>query len=196
MTTMRFPLAFPLLLCLLLPGLAGAEESPAEMVRAEVAKVLAIVKDQGLGASARRHTISERIASRFDFEAMSQSILAVHWSKASPEQRERFITLYKKLLENIYVSAIETHTTQVVKVGGERYRGENATVIVTIQRDNGSDVPLLFKLKPHGDSWLVYDANVEGLSLVSHYRDRFGAIAASEGIDGVLAHLEEQTRDS
>ena len=175
------------------PAGAAAAESPAELVRAEVAEVLAIVKDENISKAARRARLTRRIASRFDFESMAQSILATHWKKASVDEREVFIDLFKRLLEQTYVSAIERHTTEKVRVGGERYRNGNATVIVTIEREDHSDVPLLFKLKPDGESWIVYDANVEGLSLVSHYRDSLGAIAAREGMSGVLAHLEEKT---
>ena len=171
----------------------AAAESPAELVRAEVAEVLAIVKDESISRSARRARLTRRIASRFDFESMAQSILATHWRKASVEEREAFIELFTRLLEQTYVSAIERHTTETVRVGGERYRDGNATVIVTIEREDRSDVPLLFKLKPDGDGWIVYDANVEGLSLVSHYRDSLGAIAVREGMPGVLAHLEART---
>lgn len=169
-----------------------AAESPAELVRAEVAAVLAVVKDESLSASERHEKVTQRIATRFDFDAMAQSILSTHWKDASEEERATFVALFQRQLEKIYVTAIESHTTEVVRVGGERFRDGNATVIVTIMRDDRSDVPLLFKLKPEGSGWIVYDANVEGLSLVAHYRDSLGAIAARDGMAGVLAHLEEK----
>ncbi len=180
-------------LALSAPAGAAAADSPAELVRAEVAEVLAIVKDESISKATRRARLTRRIASRFDFESMAQSILATHWKKASADERAVFIDLFKRLLEQTYVSAIERHTTETVRVGGERYRDGNATVIVTIEREDHSDVPLLFKLRPEGESWIVYDANVEGLSLVSHYRDSLGAIAARDGMRGVLAHLQEKT---
>jgi len=182
-----------LTLSLWIPTGAAAAESPAELVRSEVAQVLAIVKDESISPEARRAQLTRRIAARFDFESMAQSILATHWKKASADEREAFIDLFKLLLEQTYVSAIERHTTETVRVGGERYRNGNATVIVTIEREDHTDVPLLFKLKPDGDGWMVYDANVEGLSLVSHYRDTLGAIAAREEMPGVLAYLEAKT---
>ena len=192
---LTLPVAVLLLAVATLRG-AHAADSPAELVRTEVAAVLAVVKDQSLSAGDRHAAITQRIASRFDFEAMSQSILSRHWQDASADQRQAFIQLFQRLLEQIYVSAIESHTTEVVQVGGERIRDGNATVIVTIMRTDRSDVPLLFKLKPDGPGWIVYDANVEGLSLVSHYRDSLGAIAARDGMDGVLAYLREKTGES
>ena len=67
-----------LLLAVLACAPALAEESPAQMVRAEVAKVLAIVKDPEIAPQERRARLTQRIAERFDFDGMSQSILTTH----------------------------------------------------------------------------------------------------------------------
>ena len=60
-----------------LPALA--EESPAALVRGEVDQVLRIVQDRSVSDATRRERLRERIGRSFDFEAMSQSILATHW---------------------------------------------------------------------------------------------------------------------
>jgi phospholipid transport system substrate-binding protein len=161
-----------------------------EIVRQEVATVLQILDDKKLDAASRSARISDRIARGFDFDDMSQSILAVNWKDATDPQKARFKSLLRLTLERKYIVAMQKRTTEVVKVGGERIRGDRASVIVTIERDKGGDIPLLFKLKRTGDGWKAYDANVEGLSLVQHYRERYAAIAASDGIAGVLAHME------
>ena len=75
-------------------------------------------------------------------------------------------------------------------VGGERVSGDAATVIVTILRRDGSDVPLLFKLRRGQVGWRAYDANIEGVSLVSNYRISFAEIVKNRGVEGLLVHLE------
>jgi phospholipid transport system substrate-binding protein len=177
-------------LMLFAPAAATAAETrPVELVRAEVAALLAVLDDKTLDAVQRRQALSDRIAKRFDLLDMAQRILAVNWAKATPDQRAAFVTLFRGVLEKKYVDAIAKRTTETVRVGGERVRGDFATVIVTIERGQGADIPLLFKLKRTDDGWIAYDANVEGLSLVQHYRERFGAIAKNKGIEGVLEHL-------
>ena len=172
----------------------AAETRPVELVRAEVAALLAVLDDKTLDAEQRRQALSDRIAKRFDLLDMAQRILAVNWAKATPDQRATFVTLFRGVLEKKYVDAIAKRTTETVRVGGERVRGDFATVIVTIERGQGADIPLLFKLKRTDDGWIAYDANVEGLSLVQHYRERFGAIAKNKGIEGVLEHLRSAAR--
>ena len=177
-------------LMLFAPAVATAAQTrPVELVRAEVAALLAVLDDKTLDAVQRRQALSDRIAKRFDLLDMAQRILAVNWAKATPDQRAAFVTLFRAVLEKRYVDAIAKRTTETVRVGGERVRGDFATVIVTIERGQGADIPLLFKLKRMDDGWIAYDANVEGLSLVQHYRERYGAIAKNKGIEGVLEHL-------
>lgn len=183
-------------LAILFASLAGAtalaEEGPANLVRAEVTRVLAVVQDKSLDVEARRAKLRQIIGARFDFEDMSQRVLAVHWEKATPQQREEFVRLFKKLLEVTYFRAIESYTSETVNVGGERLQGDNATVIVTIVRQDGTDIPLLLKLKKNGPGWLAYDANIEGVSLVNNYRNSFGEVARNYGMDGLLMDIQRR----
>jgi phospholipid transport system substrate-binding protein len=40
----------------------------------------------------------------------------------------------------------------------------------------------------------VIDVNVEGVWLVSNYRNQFGSIAASEGIEGLIKKMQERVK--
>ena len=168
----------PIVLLLGLSQTAVAQEArPVELVQREVSAILSVLDDKSLDATTRKQVLSDRIARNFDFDDMSRSILAVNWKDATEDQKARFKALFQTVLANKYVSAIQKRTTETVNVGGERIRGDRASVIVTIERGANSDIPLLFKLKRLEDRWVAYDANVEGLSLVQHYRSEFATIA-------------------
>ncbi len=180
-----------LVLVLFIPTVLAAE-SPGSILSKDVTAVLAVAQDDTLDRATRRARLSAILIARFDVEAMAQSILAVNWSEATAEQRVRFVALLTRLLEDTYVGAIESYTTETVRVGGERIRGDGATVIVTIVRRDGTDIPLLFQLRKGADGWRAYDANIEGVSLVSNYRGSFADIVKNRGVEGLLAHLEQQ----
>ena len=57
---------------------------------------------------------------------------------------------------------------------------------MTVVREDGTDIPLLLKLKKIGPGWLAYNANIEGVSLVNNYRKSFGEVARNYGMDGLL----------
>ena len=180
-----------LALVLFTPGVF-AVESPGNVLKRDVTKVLAVAMDESLDRATRRVRLSAILAARFDVEAMAQSILAVNWSHATPGQRAHFVELLTRLLEETYIGAIESYTTETVRVGGERIRADGATVIVTIVRRDGTDIPLLFKLRKGDGGWRAYDANIEGVSLVSNYRGSFAEVVKNRGIEGLLEHLEQR----
>ena len=44
--------------------------------------------------------------------------------------------------------------------------------------------------------WRVIDINVEGVWLVSNYRNQYGSIAAQEGIDGLIRQMKSRLTDN
>lgn len=181
-----------IVLAFMMPSSVIADESPASIVRAEVASVLAIVQDRSLDTETRRSKLRRIIRKRFDFRDISQRVLAVNWERATLQQRDQFVSLFTRLLENTYFRVIESYNSETVNVGGERVQGDTATVIVTIVREDGTDIPLLLKLKRIGANWIAYDANIEGVSLVSNYRTSFGEVVSKHGIIGLLEDLKQR----
>ena len=61
-----------------------------------------------------------------------------------------------------------------------------ATRIVT---KNGTEVPIDYRLLKKGDRWLVYDVNIEGVSLVSNYRTQFNKIIQTASFADLIQKL-------
>lgn len=173
-----------------------AGESPTVVVKEGVTEVVAMVKDTSLDQIARRDRMRTSIASRFDFNTMSRSILAQNWKKASDQQRSRFIVLLRTLLEDTYMAAIESYTSEQINFGNEKIKGKRAVVNVSILLTSGAEAPLLFKLRDKNGEWIVYDVVIEGVSLVSTFRSNFGSIVKREGVDGLLDRLEQKMEQS
>ena len=55
------------------------------------------------------------------------------------------------------------------------------------------EVQIIYRLRNLKDQgWKVIDVNVEGVWLVSNYRNQYGSIAAQEGIGGLIRRMEER----
>lgn len=171
---------------------AATGQTPEEQVRETVGVVLAALENENLNAEERRTQISDSIGKRFNFTAMGRSILALNWKKASPEQRERFVNAFRKLLENTYVVSVESYKGETVRVDKEKITERNASVdtyIVQPQRE----IPVTYKFKQAKDgSWYAYDVVIEGVSMISNYRSSFRSIVNRQGMDGLLAQLEKK----
>ncbi len=173
-------------------AVAVDRSSPTGVVQTVVDKVLTALKDDSLEQETRRAKIRELIAPHFDFQAMSRSILAKNWKKASRVQRDRFIELFSNLLENTYIVAMEAYTNQKIVIAGEKRKGKRALVKTVIKQDTGVATPINYRMRQNADGWYAYDVVIEGVSLVSNYRSTFRTIVKRDGMDGLLAQLAEK----
>jgi phospholipid transport system substrate-binding protein len=176
-------------------AVGAASNSPTEQVQTVVDEVISLLKDDSLSKQQRRDQIRATIAPHFDFEAMSQSILALNWKKANPEQRARFVELFQQLLENTYIVAMESYSGETVRYGKEKLDGQKASVETFIVRPTGVETPVVYKLKLNHDRWLAYDVIAEGISLIRNYRTSFRSIAGKDGMEGLLRQLESKVAE-
>ncbi|MES9969329.1 MAG: ABC transporter substrate-binding protein [Candidatus Thiodiazotropha sp.] len=170
---------------------ATAKVTPSERIEETVNQVLKVLKDPSLGRQDRRDQVKEIVRRRFDYESMSQVILAANWRKATKPQREQFITLFRELLEQTYFSAIDTYSDQSVRMGRERTKGKLANVQTFIVAAN-KELAVSYKMRFRNDDWYAYDVAVDGVSLVSNYRTSFRNLVKSKGMEGLLAELAQK----
>jgi phospholipid transport system substrate-binding protein len=167
---------------------AAAAITPSDRVKQTVDSVLEVLQNPSLGSIERRDQVRDIVRQRFDYESMSQVILATNWRSATPPQREQFITLFRELLEQTYFSAMDSYDNQKVRMGRERQKGKIAEV-QTFVTSASKEVPVSYKLRLRNDDWYAYDVSVDGVSLVSNYRTSFRNLVKEKGMDGLLAEL-------
>jgi phospholipid transport system substrate-binding protein len=172
-------------------SLPAAAVTPSDRIKETVDNILVVLKNPALDKSQRRVHVREIVRQRFDYESMSQVILAKSWRTASLPQREQFITLFRELLEQTYYSAMDSFNDQTVRMGRERQKGKLAEVQTYIV-SSGKEVPVSYKLRKRKDDWYAYDVTVDGVSLVSNYRTSFRNLVKQKGMDGLLAELAEK----
>jgi phospholipid transport system substrate-binding protein len=188
----RSRLIAPALFALLfvLPSSSPAA-SPRTEVKATVDQVIATLKDETLGAVARREKLTSIIRPRFDFRIMSQSVLGVNWRRATETQKRRFIDLFSELLKSTYVSKIEQYTNERVDYGEERIEDDRA-LVETMLVTQSTEIPIIYRMIRKDGEWKVYDVVIENVSLVRNYRSTYDEIARKEGIDRLLQRMEEK----
>lgn len=181
---------------LLFQGVSQAAAiDPVVFVKDAVDEIISILQDEKLAAPNRRVERKKRMVAivekKFDFRDMSMRALAKHWQGRSPEEQDRFVLLFKTLLENTYIAKIEKYSGEKVVFKKAALQGNKAIVYSDLVRRN-VETPVNYKLKNNDDRWLVYDVEVEGVSLVNNYRTQFASILSKEDFPGFIARLEEK----
>jgi len=156
------------------PASAGV---PSDQLRSQVDRVLKILEDPDMlkdsRAAERRLAIRKVANDIFDFEEISRRTLARHWASRTPAEQQEFVGLMGTLLEDAYISKIETYSGEKIQYLGDSAEGDLATVRTKIVTKQGTEIPVDYRMIGRGNRWLAYDVYVEGVSLVGNYRTQF-----------------------
>ena len=167
---------------------------PTDQLKGAIDRVVKTMDDPSYKGeskgSERRRTIRKIADDIFDFHEISRRALARHWQTLSDKQREEFVGLFADLLERSYISKIELYGGEKIVYSNERIDGDLATVATKIVTKNGTDVPVEYRMHKRGDRWLVYDVNIEGVSLVSNYRTQFNKIIQTASYNELVQKLK------
>jgi phospholipid transport system substrate-binding protein len=151
---------------------------------------------------------NEVLVRHFDINAMSRWVLGSHWKAATSEQQQRFTEEFQTLVIRFYVSAMFDDPKlldEIIAMGDriinfEPVTWDASTKKVTVNSlfsiPSGLEVPVNFKLYfAKSGEWLIYDVSVDGISLVTNYRNSFSAEIRKDGIELMLQRLINKNRE-
>ena len=183
-------------LCIAVSVQGAWAATATEQLKSAIDRVLATVDNpalKGNGKIVERRAAVRKIANEiFDFAEIARRALGRYWSPLSEAQHTEFVGLFEDLLERSYLSKIELYGGEKIVYGGERLDGDVATVGTKILTKNGTEVPVDYHLSKHGDRWMIYDINVEGVSLVSNYRTQFNKIIQTSGYSALVEKMKSK----
>jgi len=204
----RYPvkgLLFSLMLILPLSGFADVAGQPAsqpdQIVRQTITGVLEQLtknkKEYQADHKKLFAMVDERILPYFDFKKMSQLVLGLNWRSANDQQRENFVSEFKQLLVRTYAIALLNYTNQTLEY--LPYTGEPTdkvvTVKVNIKQGGGSpDIPVYSQFYNGKNGWKVIDISIEGISLVTNYRNVYNDTIKKEGLDKLIQSIAESNK--
>jgi phospholipid transport system substrate-binding protein len=187
--------AFIIIVFLMVP-LCVYAGPPLEAVKKQVNKVLDVLRDSSLKGEAGKKVKREKIRSisenMFDYTELSKRTLGQNWSKLNAGQQTEFLGLYKTLLEDAYADKIITYTDEKVVFGKETTLSEKTAEVQTTIITKKADIPIYYRVIQKGADWKVYDVVIEGVSLVSNYRNQFKEILSNKTPDALLDTLRKK----
>ena len=174
---------------------AWAEDDPKIVVENSVngiIKVLEARKDMTILTEEDRDNIRKVVAGRFDYREMSKRSLAQAWKDISENQKVSFTELFRKLLERSYGNRLASFRNQKVTFDDAQFKGDKARVITSVI-DADKTTPVEYRLHQTASGWQVYDIKIEGVSLVSNFRNDFNeGIKQNGGFEGLVQALEKK----
>jgi len=188
-----------MLLCLPLPLMAA--QSPQQLVIETTDRIIKALKAEQAEIKknpARLYEIVDEIVlPNFDFRRMSSWVLGKHWRKASPAEREQFVTEFRALLVRTYAAALNDNYDQKIDFLPLRAKKDatEVTVRTEVQLDSGFPIPINYRMyRTEKGEWLVFDVSIDGVSLVTNYRSSFSKEIRQGGLPKLIARLSERNQ--
>ena len=160
----------------------NGDGGPVEMVRETSDEVLALI-EQARGYAEENpeqfyREVEALLSPVVDFDSFARSVMAVHYRKATPEQRERFAQTFKWGLVRTYALALtEFENGEVVVVPPDRppRNPDRQTVKMEIRTESGDVYPVLYSLAKDDGGWQVRNLIVNGVNMGLTYRNQFNS---------------------
>jgi phospholipid transport system substrate-binding protein len=176
----------------------GAEErNPTAVLQPVLPDIQAILEDESLQGNEhlveRRDKIMSLIKRRFDFREMSKRVLGKTWRQIDDKERDNFTVLMTKFLENVYLGKLEGYSGKAVEFVAETIKNDRAQVTTIVEHEN-EKIPLHYIMNKTASGWMVYDINIEGVSLIKNYQEQFKSILRKDDYQGLVKVLEEKNR--
>ena len=182
-----------IVLCLLILGqplMADDKRDAEEIVKRKLDAVFAVLQKKDLDQQAKKKEINEIVTPMFDFALMAKLTLGrKYWPDLPREKKEKFTQLYIELLKTSYLDKLALYTDEkIIFEPPAQVKKKVQIPTQLVSKDRRTSI--LYKLYKPADDWMVYDLEIQGVSIIRSYRSQFGEILESGTIDDLLLKME------
>lgn len=180
----------------------AADDHPAQkMVVDSTTQLIEVLKKEGERVKKDQDFLDAQITTyvvpNVDFDTMTKLAVGKSWRKADEQQKADLVTEFTSLLLNTYTNALTEYSGESINFQPFKpeKRDDRAVVRSVFKQSNGSTIPVLYKLREK-DGWLIYDIEVDQISLVTSYRTAFSNEIEKGGIEGLLQTMKDKNAKS
>ncbi len=172
-----------------LAGAAPAENidinSPEAVIKQCVNESISILNDPAYKNINQKELLNKILFTKceptFDFKALARGVLGRNWRRFSDQQRDEFSKYFSHLIAQTYFAKLDRKTIKETSIKylktnrlpPTRSGIERADITAEVFH-SGKTTPVVYRMlkRKHG-RWKIYDLKIEGVSLVSNYREQY-----------------------
>ena len=122
---------------------------------------------------------------------MARRVLGRHWRTASNTQRERYTSLFRTYVVNMYALQLGSYSGSTFTVLRQQLLRENESLVMAgFRRAFGPPLGMNVRVRHFNERFKIIDVTISGISLVVTKRSEFDAVIRREGLPGLLNRLD------
>ena len=183
-------------------------QAPDDMLKAATLEMLHSINDNRAeikqSPDKLKLLVEEIILPHLDFIAASKIVMGKYWRLAETPQKAAFIKQFRLLLLRFYSSALSEYLTGKDKILADdliqyfpiKLRDDETSLTVRAELipDSGQAIPIHYRVHLTSKGWKIYDVAIEGISMITTYKNNFATQFKTQGIDALIASLEEKNK--
>lgn len=161
----------------------------------QIDKIILLVEDKKLSTEVRNSKIVDVLTPTFDFELMAKLSLGKKWKKLQKIDQIKFVNLYVKRMEKSYSSKLDAYSDEKVEVKKIHQPKANRIALETDLVSKDENLEIIYKFyKPKKrevgkDTWLIYDVEIMGVSILKTDKAQFKEYLQTNTIDDLMEAL-------
>ena len=186
-------LLYSVFILLMMIQTVGADDKHVaiELLESKIEAAIAVLQKKDLDHEEKNKHIIKIVTPLFDFPLMAKlSLGRKYWPGLVKEKRQKFIELFTKRLKASYLDKLTLYTDEKV-IFKTPVQGKRKIKIPTELISKNNTISMLYKLHESTNSWLIYDIEIQGVSIISTYRSQFDQVLSKGTIDELLIKLEK-----
>ena len=186
-------LLYAVLILLVMTQTVGADDKDVakEILESRIEAAIAALHKKDLDQQEKNKQVVEIVTPIFNFPLMAKlSLGRKYWPGLTKEKRQRFTELFTKRLKETYLGKLTLYTDQTV-VYKTPVQVKRKIKIPTELVSKDNKISMLYKFHKSKHSWMIYDIEVQGVSIISTYRSQFDQVLNKGTIDELLLKLEK-----
>lgn len=141
--------------------------------------------------AALEQVIRENVTPIIDWRYASASVMGKYFRNATPEQRSRFMDVFRQTLIDTYAQGLVSFDYQDVRVldnNQDRRYEDQASVDMEVVASDGQRYPVAYTLRQSDGEWKVVNVVVNGINLGLTFRNQFDQAMRDQNrdIDAVI----------
>ena len=178
---------------------AALEEQPLEALQRGIDKVISVLEDPNYRDDSQKDEQAQRLWEAtqeiFDFKEFSRRVLATHWKKFIPRQRDEFVGLMGQFLGKLNMPKLQAkYNGEKILYFEQKLISKTRAVVEIKVLWKNLEIPVNLRMKKYRGKWKVYDLSTLGISAVGSYRAQLHQILQEKSPEEVIEIFKEKIR--
>ena len=173
------------------PSRAADNSDAATFILSLADTAIEVLRDNSATLEVREARLHDLLKRGFAMKLIGRHVAGRYWRKMSPAQQAEFQQLYSNWTLKIYSGRLGGYSGQTFKVIKAVSSAKSDIFVQTLmfQPDNSKPMAITWRVRKIGDTYLIVDVVVEGISMLATQKAEFAALLKGRGVEGLLQVL-------